>query len=472
MTPWKSARKRRCSLLALLVLFLIALQWGPVQAQTNGPTYDLQAGDTLSAVALRFGTTVEALVDANGVTDPALVFAGTTLVIPGFEQFSGELVTRSVELGESLRSLSLRYGLPEDILVRLNRLVHREGIYAGQPLVIIDRDELPASFSALTGLLPDHGEGWLETSARAGENPWMLAALNDISQLPWILPGDILYLPRGDSPPTALPELISRWDIEPVPAVQGRTERVQVELAAPALVRGRLGEYALNFFASGDDEWISLQGIHAMAEPGLTGFELQLLSASNGEPIFAFSQPFRVVSGEFGFDPVLTVPRETLDPAYTGPENELLAGIFSHVTMERYWDGEFRFPSSNIEAFASHFGSRRNYNDEGYYYYHTGLDFFGAVGDPIYAAADGRVVLAEELRVRGNTTIIDHGWGVYTAYLHQSEIQVSEGEMVQAGDQIGLVGATGRVTGSHLHWEVRVGGIAVEPLEWVQTSFP
>jgi murein DD-endopeptidase MepM/ murein hydrolase activator NlpD len=451
---------------------LAAFPFTLAEAQPSGPTYDLQPGDSLSAVALRFGTTVEALVDANGISDPALVYAGTTLVIPGFEDFSGELVTRSVELGESLRSLALRYGLPEEALIRLNRLVHPERIYAGQPFVIIDREELPASSAGLRGLIPEPGEGWLESAARVGENPWTLAALNSIGQQPWLLPGDMLYVRAGDSPPTAFPDAISRWEIGPVPAVQGRTERIQVELKTPALVRGRLGDYTLNFLASGENEWISLQGVHAMAEPGLMDLELQLLSAANGEAIFGFRQPFQLVSGEYAFDPVLTVPRDTLDPAYTRPENELLAEVFSRVTMERYWEGEFRFPSSNTEVFASYFGSRRNYNDEGYNSYHTGLDFFGAIGDPIFAAAAGKVALAEELRVRGKTTIIDHGWGVYTAYLHQSEIHVSEGEMVQAGDLIGLVGATGRVTGSHLHWEVRVGGVAVEPLEWVLTPFP
>ena len=69
-------------------------------------------------------------------------------------------------------------------------------------------------------------------------------------------------------------------------------------------------------------------------------------------------------------------------------------------------------------------------------------------------------------------TFIDHGWGVFTGYLHQSELLVSEGDWVEVGDEIGLVGYTGRVTGPHLHWEVWVGGVPVNPLEWTSTAFP
>ncbi len=68
--------------------------------------------------------------------------------------------------------------------------------------------------------------------------------------------------------------------------------------------------------------------------------------------------------------------------------------------------------------------------------------------------------------------MIDHGWGIYSGYMHQSEILVEEGEQVEAGQLIGLVGGTGRVTGSHLHLEVWVGGVQVDPMEWLEKPFP
>ena len=92
-------------------------------------------------------------------------------------------------------------------------------------------------------------------------------------------------------------------------------------------------------------------------------------------------------------------------------------------------------------------------------------------GSPILAPAAGTVVAVEPLDVRGNVTIIDHGWGVFTVYCHQTEQYVAVGDMVTARQVIGLTGATGRVTGSHLHWELWIDGVPVDPMQWVRESF-
>ena len=86
--------------------------------------------------------------------------------------------------------------------------------------------------------------------------------------------------------------------------------------------------------------------------------------------------------------------------------------------------------------------------------------------------ARGRVVFAGPLEIRGNATIIDHGWGIYTGYWHQSEIRVQVGEIVEEGQIIGLVGNTGRSAGAHLHWEIWAGGVQVEPYDWLIELFP
>jgi murein DD-endopeptidase MepM/ murein hydrolase activator NlpD len=126
------------------------------------------------------------------------------------------------------------------------------------------------------------------------------------------------------------------------------------------------------------------------------------------------------------------------------------------------------------------FGERRSYNNGVYTNFHAGLDFGGGEGLDIYAAADGVVVFTGSLEIRGNATIIDHGWGVYTAYFHQSEIDVKVGDHVQAGQVIGKVGHTGRVddsagfqnAGAHLHWEIWVNGVQVDPVEWLNYEYP
>lgn len=94
---------------------------------------------------------------------------------------------------------------------------------------------------------------------------------------------------------------------------------------------------------------------------------------------------------------------------------------------------------------------------------HHGIDFDGDTGDPILAAASGEVLMAEWVNGYGNTTVISHGNGFTTLYAHQSSISVVAGTIVEGGQTIGLVGATGWSTGPHLHWEIRVEGIAVDP---------
>jgi murein DD-endopeptidase MepM/ murein hydrolase activator NlpD len=82
------------------------------------------------------------------------------------------------------------------------------------------------------------------------------------------------------------------------------------------------------------------------------------------------------------------------------------------------------------------------------------------------------VVFAGALEVRGNATIIDHGWGVYSGYWHQSEVFVQVGDWVEPGQVIGAIGNTGRSTGAHLHWEIWAGGISVDGLQWLENEYP
>jgi murein DD-endopeptidase MepM/ murein hydrolase activator NlpD len=239
---------------------------------------------------------------------------------------------------------------------------------------------------------------------------------------------------------------------------------------------GSLNGREITFFSL-DDEYVALLGIHAMQDPGL----YPLYISGNlppGEPYFGggfeFSQLVLIRDGGYPFDPVLTVSPETIDPKVTEPEDEIWESLGVTVSPEKLWDGVFQSPVPEIynDCWTSLFGSRRSYNGGPYDYFHTGLDLCGGVGTKIFAPAAGRVVFAELLSVRGNATVIDHGWGVYTAYDHQSEIYVKVGEFVQPGQLIGLGGATGRVTGPHLHWEVWVGGIQVDPLDWLEKAFP
>jgi murein DD-endopeptidase MepM/ murein hydrolase activator NlpD len=101
------------------------------------------------------------------------------------------------------------------------------------------------------------------------------------------------------------------------------------------------------------------------------------------------------------------------------------------------------------------------------------MDIANVNGTPIYAPARGRVALAKTGYVaRGGAVIIDHGWGVHSGYWHMDEVLVQPGQMVEAGQLIGRMGAQGMVTGPHLHWEEHVGMISTDPQQWLDRDWP
>ncbi len=154
-----------------------------------------------------------------------------------------------------------------------------------------------------------------------------------------------------------------------------------------------------------------------------------------------------------------------LDPQVVRAEWERIRPIFETVTPQRLWEGKFTWPLTGTVT--TEFGTRRRYQGSQTYEYHGGLDIAAPEGTPVYAPAAGRVVFSDLVQVRGNLVILDHGMGVHTAYLHMARRDVAVGAEVQPGDKIGEVGSTGLSTGPHLHWEVRVYTVAVNPLQWI-----
>jgi murein DD-endopeptidase MepM/ murein hydrolase activator NlpD len=427
--------------------------------QEDGPVYVVEAGDSLFTIARIFGISVEELAEANQIEDPSAIFPGQPLIIPGYDGLSGTLQFNQVQFGENLRSLAMRFGLPIEQLGRLNRVVNPHRLYSGQPFVYPERVGGMPNAQRKTTL---HGQSLLELSADLGMDSWTLTDRNGIEDRRWLVPGELIYAPGGEEPTSALPPEFGNIAVVPDGATQGRTLSVRFEGLSD--VSGQLGEQDLVVISTGET-MLALQGVHALEEPGL--IELQLVTADGTR----FSQPLLIREGGYGQE-FLQVPPETLDPANTEPEDELIANIVSVVTPEKFWDGVFAYPSTFFDAFPSFFGTRRSYNGSEFIYYHTGLDLYGSTSTPVFAPARGRVAFSDFLTVRGNVTYIDHGWGVYTGYLHQSESLVQPGDMVDVGQTIGYVGGTGRVTGPHLHWEVWVGGVPVDPVEWTLSEFP
>jgi murein DD-endopeptidase MepM/ murein hydrolase activator NlpD len=438
--------------------------------------YIVESGDSLWDIAQRFGVSIDELSAANGIVNINQLSAGQQLIIPGLEGIQGVLITRPVSYGESVNSLSRRYQIDPKMLTRLNRLTNPEELYVGYSLVLTDEYVSPPDMARIA-LAP--GESLLELAVLKGVNQWEFVESNNLDGTWSAIPGDALLL-LGDEVdgPSALPGAIQRVDVAPLPLEQGRSGVMAVEGDEGLTLRGSLMGIELNFFQDQAGSYVALQGVHAMSEPGFYPLELEGTSG-DGMP-FSFSQRVYVRSVNYPYDRPLKVDPATIDPAVTRPEDAQWTALASTATSERAWEGVFNLPSplpvdyclETNDCWSSRFGNRRSYNGSEYTSFHTGLDIVGGSGTEIFAPAPGVVVFAGPLTVRGNATMIDHGWGVYTGYMHQSEIFVEIGDVVEAGEVIGLVGGTGRVEGPHLHWEVWVGGIQVDPLDWLQQAYP
>lgn len=464
----------------LVLLLALALIWpaslaGAQEEDPEGPVYIVQEGDTLFDIAQRFGVNWLDLANANDIGDAGQISVGQGLVIPGLAGVQGILVSEQIFFGENLRSLSRRYAISREELARLNRLVSSQELFVGVNLIIPAED---ADTDTARRVTMASGESLLEQAVVSNANPWTLAKQNALPGTWAGVPGDVLRIPGGDdgvAGPGALPGEIAAVEVDSLPLVQGKTTVIHVQGAEGLELGGGLIDHELHFFEDQSGNYVALQGVHALQEPGF--YPLSLRGMTSNGALFDFSQRVYVSAGDYGFE-TLVVPPETIDPANTRPEDELWYSLPLEFTPERLWEGILAKPASSAtgeDCYSSYFGNRRSYNGSPYNYFHTGLDFcynYTVEENEIRAPADGVVVYTGELTVRGNATMIDHGWGVYTGYMHQTEIIVEPGEQVETGQVIGIAGKTGRVSGPHLHLEVWVGGVQVDPLDWLERAYP
>ena len=251
-------------------------------------------------------------------------------------------------------------------------------------------------------------------------------------------------------------------------SAQGSLLLVEVKSAQPlAEVKGEWGERSIPFWQetgnSGEER--GLLGVDLEKAPGK--YELKVTGhTASGEEIVC-SALVEVKEGRFATEK-LHVEKQFVEPnpeqiKRANEERQKLREIFDRVTPERLWSGKFRVPLDGVST-GGNFGKRRILNGQPGSP-HSGVDFPASAGTPVHAAQNGRVVLAEELYFSGNTVVIDHGLGIYTFYGHLSEIDAKVGDALESGHVLGKVGATGRVTGPHLHWGLTVERARVNPLE-------
>jgi murein DD-endopeptidase MepM/ murein hydrolase activator NlpD len=257
-------------------------------------------------------------------------------------------------------------------------------------------------------------------------------------------------------------------NLQPPQVSQGHTLWIEVLANRPITVTGTLDERPLFFVVQSARAW-AVTGVPVAAAPGTHAVHLSIADGLGAN--VSTTVPVTVVEVDFGSEHIDVAPdRENLlDPEVLRQEAQRLDEVFAHVTPRQLWEGIFIWP--HVGPVTSPFGMSRTY-DGRQSGYHGGVDISGDVGASIVAASSGRVALAAPLQVRGSVVILDHGWGVYSGYYHLSNILVTEGQEVSQGQPVGQLGNTGLSTGAHLHWEMRVGGVLIDPVEWTTRLIP
>ena len=212
----------------------------------------------------------------------------------------------------------------------------------------------------------------------------------------------------------------------------------------------------------------AILGVDLEKAPGTYPLVVHVQTTGGQQDACTLQIPVR--AGKFATER-LQVGKEFVEPSpeqiqRANEERDKLRAIFDQVTPEKLWDGDFRVPLDGVTT-GGNFGKRRVLNGQPGSP-HSGVDFPAVTGTPVHAAQSGRVALAQELFFSGNTVVVDHGLGIYTFYGHLSEIDVKVGDALQSGQVLGKVGATGRVTGPHLHWGRTVGRARVNGLQLVK----
>lgn len=469
----------------LAVVLLAMLLWLPVHAQDApaGVTiHVVQRDENLYRISLAYGTTVDELARLNGIPDPASIEVGQRLLVPANGVVSGQAQTHVVQPGETLRGIADLYGLTVEGLAAANNIADANSIYVGQALTVasasapatdiappVEPESPPPSLVYIV----QPGETLFRIATQYGLTVNEVAQANSISDPTLIYAGQQLMIPGVEPPQLALdlPVPITSLQVNPLILVEGNTGAFHMTTATSVIVNAAfLGRTLMVISEQNATVHTMLVGVPVFTEAGI--YPLSLSVADTNGAIATVNANVQIVSSGYDSEEITLLADQSnlLDPAVEQAEQTLVQRVMSAFTPIRYFDGPMSLPAA--ATVISPFGTRRSYNGGGFDRFHSGTDFVGAPGTPVLAAAPGVVVLADTLNVRGKATIIDHGWGVFTGYWHQAEQFVRVGDIVTTGQSIGTIGATGRVTGAHLHWELWVSGVPVDPMQWVRQSFP
>jgi hypothetical protein len=261
--------------------------------------------------------------------------------------------------------------------------------------------------------------------------------------------------------------------LAPAVVEAGSPELIRVDVPASATLEGEWLGQKLAFFWSPDRHaWYALAGVDLEAPVGSSTLRISGELAGSGTIALNrvdLSRSVEIHEAHYRTGTLTVSPKFVEPPAEESArikaEVELKQKLFAASAPEPLWSGDFRAP---VHAAATDsFGTRRTFNGQ-LASVHKGMDFRAATGTVVRAGNSGVVVLARPLYFEGNCVVIDHGLGLYTISMHLSRIDVHEGQHVSLGERMGLSGATGRVTGPHLHWAVRWQNAYLDPAKLLQ----
>ncbi len=420
--------------LALLAIGLAAAGPAPAQEPLADLVYTVQPGDTLTTIAFKHNLRRADIILANDLAARAYIYPGQALRLPGIP-------------APTPTPLPTATATPPPTATPVISMTLAEQPHTVQP-----------------------GETVYSIATQYGVPMGSLVLVNGLANADDLQPGQTLQIPLGNLPtPGAVTPPFAAVSLSEPAIIQGRTLVVYVTLSEPAALSGSFEGQPLTFNNGPNGQLWAITAMHALLPPNR--YPVILTATRPDGSAVTRVETVEVLEGPYGSEAiVLDAERSALlDAELLATERQTLLNLWTRVTPRPHWSGAFGFPTAG--DITSYFGTRRTYNTSQELSFHSGTDF-GGFGTPIYAPAAGTVVLAKPLTVRGNAVVIDHGLGLYSGYWHQNELAVVEGQQVQTGDLIGYIGNTGLVTGPHLHWELRLNGIAVNPLQWIQETIP
>lgn len=418
--------------LLLILTSPVAAQSTPLGDTGDAAVYVVQPGDTLGVIATTLGTSVDALVLVNGLDDPNVIAPGQRLIIPeaGFLPEPAPAppvpaVIIQVHPGQSFASLASHYQVESSRLAAVNGLVESTRFFPGQPIRIpLDAHKAQTQPFGAISLVQS------PLSIEQGRTGRLLVQTSRPIHVTVMWNG----LPLSLLP---VPPVLTET---PTPAATAQSGQLLfAAVPAPALIETRSYDLAVGYVAT------------------------------NGH-ILTQTLAVDVVDGGYDFQAIV-IPEEKadlLEPSLVEAESALVQGIWEQTPSGLIWIDRFARPIGADYPTSSPFGTRRSYNGGATFSsYHAGQDFSAPADVPVLAPAPAIVALAETLNVRGNAVILNHGGGIYTGYWHLNSLAVVPGQTVQPGDTLGGVGTTGLSTGNHLHWEMRIFGVAVDPMQFL-----